>query len=214
MNISAISATSSTGSSQPVQGPGQHKHGKHHPASITDVDLQSSSAANGATSNGLMESKLVRPFRVHVAQPADPALMLLKRALAQSENSLHAVRATAADRLRDGFCPQAGFTAFVAEDENAEAILGMATCSRRTITGWSGPVIFLQDLFVEPEHRRQRAGGAGCGLRARSRQPDRRAHRSRRQPGAGFLPAERLCASAALPDLRSGRTVADDACRA
>jgi GNAT superfamily N-acetyltransferase len=102
-----------------------------------------------------MESKLMRPLRVCAAQPADiPALMGLKRALAQSENSLHAVRATAADWLRDGFGQQAGFTAFVAEGENAEAILGMATCSRRTINGWSGPVIFLQDLFVEPEHRK------------------------------------------------------------
>jgi GNAT superfamily N-acetyltransferase len=108
-----------------------------------------------------MESKLMRPFRVRVAQPADiPALMLLKRGLAQSENSLHAVRATAADWLRDGFGPQAGFTAFVAEDENAEAILGMATCSRRTITGWSGPVVFLQDLFVEPEHRKHGVASA------------------------------------------------------
>jgi ribosomal protein S18 acetylase RimI-like enzyme len=29
----------------------------------------------------------------------------------------------------------------------------MATCSQRLITGWDGPVIFLQDLIVEPEHR-------------------------------------------------------------
>ena len=94
------------------------------------------------------------PFRVRVAQPADiPALMRLKRALAETENSLHAVRATPADWLRDGFGPQAGFTAFVAEGKKPEAILGMATCSSRIITGWSGPVIFLQDLFVEPEYR-------------------------------------------------------------
>ena len=35
------------------------------------------------------------------------------------------------------------------------AVVGMATCSRRLITGWNGPVIFLQDLFVEPSHRRR-----------------------------------------------------------
>ena len=29
----------------------------------------------------------------------------------------------------------------------------MATCSQRRITGWNGPVIFLQDLFVEPAYR-------------------------------------------------------------
>ena len=48
----------------------------------------------------------------------------------------------------------AGFTASSPETEGAEAVIGMATCSRRTITGWSGPVIFLQDLFVEPDYRK------------------------------------------------------------
>jgi ribosomal protein S18 acetylase RimI-like enzyme len=93
------------------------------------------------------------PFRVRNATPADiPALMRLKRLLAEGENSLHAVRASAADWLRDGFGPAAGFCAFVAEADGA--VVGMATCSRRLITGWNGPVIFLQDLFVEPSHRR------------------------------------------------------------
>ena len=100
-------------------------------------------------------------FRVRPAQPVDiPALMRLKRLLAQDENSLHAVRATAADWLRDGFGAAAGFTAFVADAENGETIFGMATCSRRTITGWNGPVIFLQDLFVEPAHRERGVANA------------------------------------------------------
>jgi hypothetical protein len=104
-------------------------------------------------------------FRVRPAQPVDiPALMRLKRLLAQDENSLHAVRATAADWLRDGFGADAGFTAFVADAENGGTIFGMATCSRRTITGWSGPVIFLQDLFVEPDYRK---GGVASALIAR-----------------------------------------------
>ena len=101
------------------------------------------------------EQKPSAAFRVRAARPADvPALMRLKRLLAEGENSLHAVRANAADWLRDGFGPGAGFSAFVAEQEHAENIIGMATCSRRTITGWSGPVVFLQDLFVEPQHRK------------------------------------------------------------
>jgi ribosomal protein S18 acetylase RimI-like enzyme len=103
-----------------------------------------------------MEQRLTPPnsFRVRAAEPADiPALMRLKRLLAADENSLHAVRAGAADWLRDGFGPHPGFTAFVAEIENSQLVVGMATCSRRTITGWSGPVIFLQDLFVDPDHR-------------------------------------------------------------
>lgn len=99
------------------------------------------------------------PFRIRAASPADiPALMRLKRLLAEGENSLHAVRASAADWLRDGFGPGAGFCAFVAEMDGAvvgNSIVGMATCSRRVITGWNGPVIFLQDLFVEPAHRRR-----------------------------------------------------------
>jgi ribosomal protein S18 acetylase RimI-like enzyme len=94
------------------------------------------------------------PFRIRNANPADiPALMRLKRLLAEGEGSLHAVRASAADWLRDGFGPGAGFCAFVAELDGV--VVGMATCSRRVITGWNGPVIFLQDLFVEPMHRRR-----------------------------------------------------------
>jgi len=92
--------------------------------------------------------------RVRQAIPNDiPALIRLKRLLAEGEDSVHAVRASAADWLRDGFGPLAGFCAFVAEADGA--VIGMATCSRRVITGWNGPVIFLQDLFVEPAHRRR-----------------------------------------------------------
>ena len=100
-------------------------------------------------------------FRVRAAKLADvPALMRLKRALAEAEDSLHALRADAVDWVRDGFGPDAGFTAFVAEAANAGTIIGMATCSRRVITGWNGPVIFLQDLFVEPAYRRDGVAGA------------------------------------------------------
>jgi GNAT superfamily N-acetyltransferase len=104
------------------------------------------------------------PFRVRAAQPTDiPALMRLKRLLALGEDSLHAVRATEADWLRDGFGPDAGFTAFVAESADVgggNVVIGMATCSQRTITGWNGPVVFLQDLFVEPAYRAHGIAGA------------------------------------------------------
>jgi GNAT superfamily N-acetyltransferase len=40
----------------------------------------------------------------------------------------------------------------------------MAICSQRKVTGWNGPVIFLQDLFVETEYRAQ---GIARGLIAR-----------------------------------------------
>jgi GNAT superfamily N-acetyltransferase len=98
-----------------------------------------------------------RSFSVRPAQPRDvPALMRLKRLLAEGEDSLHAVRASPSDWLRDGFAPGAGFTAFVAESHGSavgDGIIGMATCSRRVITGWNGPVLFLQDLFVEADWR-------------------------------------------------------------
>jgi len=74
---------------------------------------------------------------------------------------VHAVCASETDWLRDGFGPEAGFTAFVADSGE---VIGMATCSRRKITGWNGPVIFLQDLFVEPA---QRANGVARALMAR-----------------------------------------------
>jgi len=112
-----------------------------------------------------MDSKDSRSatFRVRSAEPKDiPALMRLKRLLAEAENALHAVRASETDWRRDGFGPDAGFLAFVAEDSSG--VIGMATCSTRVVTGWNGPVIFLQDLFVEP-HCRQH--GVARALMAR-----------------------------------------------
>ena len=102
-------------------------------------------------------------FRVRAARPTDvPALMRFKSLLAESEGGLHTVRATAADWLRDAFGPQAGFAALIAEAESRRGLIGMATSSERTITGWSGPdpaarpcqVLVLQDLFVEAAYRR------------------------------------------------------------
>jgi ribosomal protein S18 acetylase RimI-like enzyme len=95
-------------------------------------------------------------FRVRAAVPRDiPALMRLKRLLAEGEDSGHAVRATEADWLRDGFEPGGGFSAFVAESATpgGDSVIGMATCSQRVVTGWNGPVLFLQDLYVEAAHR-------------------------------------------------------------
>jgi ribosomal protein S18 acetylase RimI-like enzyme len=119
-----------------------------------------------------MNKSDTRPARVAVrqAQPRDiPALMRLKRLLAQSEDALHALRATEADWLRDGFGPRAGFTAFVAERADDDSVIGdpvvgMATCSQRVVTGWNGPVIFLQDLYVDAEYR---ARGIARALMAR-----------------------------------------------
>jgi ribosomal protein S18 acetylase RimI-like enzyme len=102
------------------------------------------------------------PVAIRKAEPRDvKALMRLKRLLAEGEDALHALNASEADWLRDGFGPTPGFTAFVAErsanagDAIAGNVVGMATCSRRVVTGWNGPVVFLQDLVVEPAYRAQ-----------------------------------------------------------
>jgi ribosomal protein S18 acetylase RimI-like enzyme len=100
-------------------------------------------------------------FAVRAAEPRDvPDLMRLKHLLAEAEDSLHALSASEADWLRDGFGVRPGFTAFVAETDDAnngavtgKVVIGMATCSQRVITGWNGPVLFLQDLFVEEAYR-------------------------------------------------------------
>jgi ribosomal protein S18 acetylase RimI-like enzyme len=106
-----------------------------------------------------MDADRQAPFWVRSAQPADiPALMRLKYLLAKDDNALHAVRASAADWLRDGFGPRAGFIAFVAV--TSSGVIGMAICSERTLTGWNGPVIFLQDLIVEPGCRLHGVGSA------------------------------------------------------
>ncbi|HEX3506197.1 MAG TPA: GNAT family N-acetyltransferase [Xanthobacteraceae bacterium] len=96
------------------------------------------------------------PIKIRKAEPRDvPALMRLKGLLAEAEDAVHALRATKADWLRDGFGPNPGFTAFVAERTDDGVIVGMVTCSQRIVTGWDGPVVFLQDLFVEAEYRSQ-----------------------------------------------------------
>jgi ribosomal protein S18 acetylase RimI-like enzyme len=104
------------------------------------------------------------PVTIRKAEPHDvAALMRLKRLLAEGEDALHALTANEADWLRDGFGPRPGFTAFVAErcdgvgssSVASNSVVGMATCSQRVVTGWNGPVIFLQDLVVDEEFRAQ-----------------------------------------------------------
>jgi ribosomal protein S18 acetylase RimI-like enzyme len=72
--------------------------------------------------------------------------------------------------------PGAGFTAFVAEAGDAATVIGMATCSQRVVTGWNGPVLFLQDLFVDAAYRHR--GIARALVAALRRSPTRSAVRS------------------------------------
>src|ERR1700733_229061 len=101
-----------------------------------------------------MKKRAAVPVKIRDALPRDvPELMRLKRLLAAGEDALHALTATEADWLRDGFGPKPSFMAFVAERTDItaaaeSAIIGMATCSQRVVTGWNGPIVFLQDLVV------------------------------------------------------------------
>jgi hypothetical protein len=59
MAVSGVSAAGAYAPSQgPVQTSGQHKHGKHHAQSISDVDAQSSSVATAASKGGAAGSKV------------------------------------------------------------------------------------------------------------------------------------------------------------
>ena len=63
------------------------------------------------------------PFRVRAAEPRDiPALMRLKRLLAEGEDSAHAVCASEADWLRDGFGPECRLHGFCRRDRGGTAL--------------------------------------------------------------------------------------------
>jgi len=103
------------------------------------------------------------PFLVRSARPADLTdLMRMKIALATADDALNAVIATPDDWMNDVFGNTPRFAAFIAECGGIA--IGMATCSERFVTGWAGPTVYLQDLFVDTAHRRR---GIGAALVAR-----------------------------------------------
>jgi GNAT superfamily N-acetyltransferase len=83
-------------------------------------------------------------------------ILRLVRALATYEREPDAVVATEADFLRDGFGDRPMFHVLLAE-WGGEAV-GFAFYFFAYST-WTGtPVLFLEDLFVDPEHRKKRIG--------------------------------------------------------
>jgi len=107
-----------------------------------------------------MEDELPPPaLHIRRATPADvPALFRLKQALTKAEGNDGVLRATEADWRRDGFGAQPRFISLVAE--SGGAIIGMLTYSELYLTALADVVISIQDLFVEPAHRRLGAGRA------------------------------------------------------
>jgi GNAT superfamily N-acetyltransferase len=96
-------------------------------------------------------------FRVRPAEIADvPAMLLLAKALAQSEGTLGAFTATEEDWRRDGFGPVRRFSAFLAE--GAEGVVGMVTYTELYSTGLARSALYIIDFFVAAAHRRHGLG--------------------------------------------------------
>ncbi len=115
--------------------------------------------ANRPGDAGFVSRRDVPGTVVRAARPADVGAMLhMKLQMAIQERTEFALRATAEDWLRDGFGPQARFEACVAE--HRATVIGMATFSARYYTGWAGSSLYVQDLYVEPAHRRSGVASA------------------------------------------------------
>jgi len=93
-------------------------------------------------------------MHVRPAIPGDiPAMMRMKRALAALDGHADVFRASEYQWARDIFGAEPRFSALIAQHEHAT--VGMAIYSQKHITGWTGPTIYLQDLFVKEGYRRQ-----------------------------------------------------------
>jgi GNAT superfamily N-acetyltransferase len=96
-------------------------------------------------------------FLVRPASARDAADVLrLVRELAEYERAPHEVVATEADFLRDGFGPEPLFHVLVAERD--ERVVGFALYFFAYSTWQGRPVLYLEDLFVEPAHRKHGVG--------------------------------------------------------
>ncbi len=98
-------------------------------------------------------------LRLRRAEAADARLVLdLVRALAEYEKVPHAVTATEADLVRDGFSGAPRFFVELAEWDGAP--VGFALWFFNYSTWLGRPGVWLEDLFVRPEHRQRGIGRA------------------------------------------------------
>jgi GNAT superfamily N-acetyltransferase len=94
---------------------------------------------------------------IRSATPGDvPTLLALIRELATYEREPDAVIATEADLLRHGFGDRPFFRTLIAECDGVAAGFALYFFGFSTWTG--GPTLYLEDLFVRPEHRKKRIG--------------------------------------------------------
>jgi GNAT superfamily N-acetyltransferase len=97
------------------------------------------------------------------ATPADvPQILAFIRDLATYEREPDAVQATEADLLRDGFGPTKRFDCIIADMTDGEAATpaGFALYFHNYST-WRGHAgIYLEDIYVTPEHRGKGIGKA------------------------------------------------------
>ncbi len=97
-------------------------------------------------------------FVLRKAEPADvPDVLRLVRGLAEYERLLDRFTATEADFTRVLFGPRPLAHALLAE--RARQPVGIAVWYYMLSTFAARPILFLEDIFVEPAHR-----GAGIGL--------------------------------------------------
>jgi ribosomal protein S18 acetylase RimI-like enzyme len=98
-------------------------------------------------------------FCVRFAVPKDVArLFQLKRQIAMLDGTIHAMRTTLDDWLRDSSGPRPQLAALVAED--GPAIIGMLTFSTCHYSAVPEPALCIQDLFVQPDRRRRGVASA------------------------------------------------------
>jgi GNAT superfamily N-acetyltransferase len=99
-------------------------------------------------------------LNIRPATPEDvPQILTFIRELAEYEREPHAVLATEADLLRDGFGPTPCFQCIIAEtDSNEAAGFALYFTSYSTWRGHHG--IRLEDLYVTPAKRGQGIGKA------------------------------------------------------
>jgi GNAT superfamily N-acetyltransferase len=99
-------------------------------------------------------------LQIRKAEASDvPTILSLIRELAAYEKEPEAVVATEQGLLRDGFGPEPRFHVLLASWEGEPAGFAFYFFAYST---WRGsPVLYLEDVFVRPEHRRR---GMGIGL--------------------------------------------------